>query len=573
MKQAKVEVGHMGRYWNDDFKTLPYVKQGVTKEEVENWERLGYSENFVKSYTGSMYDHSNVMPEWIDRFENAFGLYKQSYTFYCMQTCEIMPTHSDHFSTYCKINNTTPDKVYRAILMLEDWKPGHYFELDGVGYVNWKAGDWFKWRGDVPHAASNIGIEPRYTLQVTGLDFRVGQLNRLFSFNIPDVEEEDNHPLLKDISNKIQESHYMVYLNNGYITELDSINHSQDVQELLNKEGLHIYMYEPLCSYRMQQDNHTQGFYSEFDDISPYDLQAEELDSIYVYVRRNNLNNVTVHTGDYNAGDWYKDYTDRMNLICDDLFLKTQKTIVNIRETPSNEFIYNFICLNWRFTKHRQLVATYLAGQSGHLSWHFKSKFDVLGKDLFFDLAEWKEKYPTIYQRLEQGCDYISQHSPLCLDKRSNRAIEVLDPKYVEMWPDSNEYEPGVTPSLYNQVSNNLSDYYFHVFLDVVNETRFAQPTANISEKTFQPMQYFKPFVLVAPPKSLEYVKSLGFKTFSDFWDESYDNEFDHGERLVKIFQLLDKLFAMSNQEQRDLYNKMLPVLQHNFDRYKDFVL
>ncbi len=51
---------------------------------------------------------------------------------------------------------------------MEDWKSGHYFEIDNKPFVDWKAGDWVWWKGTVPHSASNIGVETRYTLQLTG---------------------------------------------------------------------------------------------------------------------------------------------------------------------------------------------------------------------------------------------------------------------------------------------------------------------------------------------------------------------------------------------------------------------
>jgi hypothetical protein len=79
-----------------------------------------------------------------------------------------MPIHSDKYLRYAQLFNTNPEKVCRVLVMLEDWKSGHYLEIDGRGFVNWTAGDWFMWAADVPHAASNIGIEDRYTLQITG---------------------------------------------------------------------------------------------------------------------------------------------------------------------------------------------------------------------------------------------------------------------------------------------------------------------------------------------------------------------------------------------------------------------
>ena len=39
---------------------------------------------------------------------------------------------------------------------------------NGKCFMNWTAGDTVEWAYDLPHAAANIGIEDRYTLQVTG---------------------------------------------------------------------------------------------------------------------------------------------------------------------------------------------------------------------------------------------------------------------------------------------------------------------------------------------------------------------------------------------------------------------
>jgi hypothetical protein len=269
---------------------------------------------------------------------------------------------------------------------------------------------------------------------------------------------------------------------------------------------------------------------------------------------------------------YYTHYTDRLTLVCDDLFLKTQKKIVNLNEQSTGRFIRNFICLNWRFTKHRQLVSTFLAGENGHLSWYYKADFDTLKKDLFFDLDSWKNKYPSHYEKLKNGCNIIDKHGPFVVDKKEAGCLVVHDPFHVDMFPDVAGMSKGETPALYNRIANNLSNYYFDIFVDIINETRFAQPTANYSEKTYQAIQYMKPFILVAPPKTLAYLRSNGFKTFSDFWDESYDDELDHGERLAKIFTLIDEIFSIPNEKQRELYEQMNHILVHNLNRYKELV-
>ena len=243
---------------------------------------------------------------------------------------------------------------------------------------------------------------------------------------------------------------------------------------------------------------------------------------------------------------------------------------MHLTDKPIGRFIRNFICLNWRFTKHRQLVSTFLAGEQGYLSWYYKADFDTLKKDLFFDLEEWKTTHPEHYEKLKKGCDITLSQGPFTIDKHDAQPTVVTDPYHVDMYPDVTGIPKGETPALYNRVNNDLSNYYFESFVDIINETRYAQPTANYSEKVYQAMQYLRPFILVAPPKTLEYLKSMGFKTFGEFWDEGYDDELDHGERLAKIFTLINHIFAMPNDKQRELYENMVPILTHNLNRYKE---
>jgi hypothetical protein len=579
----RVIRGHLGPVWDDDFKYLPYRKQPVSPEEVLNWRSQGY--DFVKSFTGTMYDNSQPMPKWIRAIEGAFGLYKQTYTFYRMSTLEIMPTHSDHFRTYCKLNDVDYDDVWRAVLMLEDWKPGHYFELNGVGYVNWKSGDWFMWQGDIPHAASNIGIEDRYTLQITGTTIYTGQLNDLFCLHVPNVRMrgEMSHPHMRHtVLPKLKPgmNPVMFYMDNSRIKKLETIEHTPEGIEQLNERGLSIYLYEPICSYKEGATpkyeygtKHTQGFYSEFShDINPSDLRAEELDSILEYVKKWNLNNVIVHTGDYDIEKWYPHYTSHVKLITDDLFLKTQVAVQNLDAKPQPEFTKRFLNLNWRFTKHRQLLATYLSQRDAHVSWYFKSPFDVLKQDLFFDLDLWQHTYPEYYETLKRGTDYINETAPLCLDTPAKEAVWINHPHHINMWPSADDYDAGMTPALFNGKRNTLETYYKDIFVDVVNETRFAQPTANFSEKVFQAIQYYKPFIVAGPPRTLEYVRSLGFLTFSEFWDESYDLVDHHGERLAKIFELIDWIENQSIEDLQAMYKSMLLVLEHNKNHYMDYV-
>ena len=157
--------GFVSPIWNSDFKEFNYKRQPITGEEASVWKKQGYTHDTT---TGKMYDSKNPMPKWVNDVAQQINLTNCGFVIYRMDTLDIMPTHVDHFNTYCRVFEKPRSEVRRAIVFLEDWKPGHYFEIDGTAVVNYKAGEYVLWSPEVPHAASNIGIDPRYTLQITG---------------------------------------------------------------------------------------------------------------------------------------------------------------------------------------------------------------------------------------------------------------------------------------------------------------------------------------------------------------------------------------------------------------------
>jgi hypothetical protein len=68
----------------------------------------------------------------------------------------------------------------------------------------------------------------------------------------------------------------------------------------------------------------------------------------------------------------------------------------------------------------------------------------------------------------------------------------------------------------------------------------------------------------MAPPGTLKYLHEHGYKTFSDFWDESYDDCTDHEKRLYKIFDVIKYIESKTITELKDIYNDMRPILDHN---------
>lgn len=101
-------------------------------------------------------------------------------------------------------------------------------------------------------------------------------------------------------------------------------------------------------------------------------------------------------------------------------------------------------------------------------------------------------------------------------------------------------------------------------FWHLVNETIFYDAKLHLTEKVFKPIVAGRPFILVAAPGNLEYLKQYGFQTFSDFIDESYDLETCHSRRQELIVSEIAKLCALSASAQAEMLHDMQPILAYN---------
>lgn len=114
-------------------------------------------------------------------------------------------------------------------------------------------------------------------------------------------------------------------------------------------------------------------------------------------------------------------------------------------------------------------------------------------------------------------------------------------------------------------VDENVDENYIFQksFLWVSNETHMDNKLTLFSEKTIRAILYMNPFVVNGDVGTLVYLKQLGFKTFEEFWDESYDLTENRDERQSKIINIIKDL---KNKDLQELYDKMRPILDHNRD-------
>jgi hypothetical protein len=102
----------------------------------------------------------------------------------------------------------------------------------------------------------------------------------------------------------------------------------------------------------------------------------------------------------------------------------------------------------------------------------------------------------------------------------------------------------------------------------VPTETVYFGQRLHITEKTFKAIALEMPFVLMAPAGSLEYMRSYGFRTFADVFDESYDAETDDIKRAERVVQLLKDLDNLTIKERKKIHRACLNNVEHNYNHF-----
>lgn len=127
------------------------------------------------------------------------------------------------------------------------------------------------------------------------------------------------------------------------------------------------------------------------------------------------------------------------------------------------------------------------------------------------------------------------------------------------------EYDINV--SLHNMAFDKNIEKFYSAYLHIVSETWFNNRSETIffSEKIFKPVVYFQPFVLFNHHRSLAEFKLLGYETFSEFIDESYDFIEDDNKRFYSAVESVFKFIKQNDKTLSNIMKKSFPIMAHNF--------
>lgn len=149
------------------------------------------------------------------------------------------------------------------------------------------------------------------------------------------------------------------------------------------------------------------------------------------------------------------------------------------------------------------------------------------------------------------------------------------------------DFEPGL--SIYGQqlfdrapifvdadnsnITSSVGDLtnYNDTFISLISETLTEPGTLFCSEKTWRSIIVGHPFMILGSTNALKYLKSQGFKTFSNWIDERYDDYDELDKKVNIILSNLERFNKMSLEELKTIRNEMEPILIHNKNHMKEY--
>lgn len=265
-------------------------------------------------------------------------------------------------------------------------------------------------------------------------------------------------------------------------------------------------------------------------------------------------------TGCMNAADVYEDWCIERNIPNDSqhrlklISYPSARYHLGSRIHESPEPDYNsedtpeklFLCWNRRFRPHRTILNVALDS----LGLVDRSYYSMGKVDPEFQSQKFSDTLPMMFNEIygisQEDANRLEEKLPLVIDGETEIG---------EMCQDT---------------FAKARNFYQNSLVSIVTETNWDIPHLTSTEKSFKPFKEKHPFIIVGVNGALKSMRELGFQTFSEFWDESYDETKDPHVRLIKIIEVCRQIGTWDNEKIIDFRRRVKPIVEHNYTTLKN---
>ena len=217
---------------------------------------------------------------------------------------------------------------------------------------------------------------------------------------------------------------------------------------------------------------------------------------------------------------------------------------------------HHYLCYNRQPKLHRTLMVAYLMKENlldkGLVS--LGSVYTIPGTEGDRYIATYRNLRTPIYTEEEKAkilpyWEKVKEQSPFLVDLKEEQMEHVWESSWCDIFP-----------SIHNKA-----------YFSIVSSTSFDTTWCHPDEKFWKKLGQFHPFIWVGPAHSLQHLRTQGFKSFSPWIDESYDEEEDCEKRFLMIVNEVKRLCDMSLEEIHEWYHEMEDILKHNWRRILNY--
>ena len=339
----------------------------------------------------------------------------------------------------------------------------------------------------------------------------------------------------------------------------------------LSLDGVGVYLDSNTCLFHFENLKH---YTFEFQH---YFIEANNL--IQFINSKNVIKFSVFHVPFFNDISWIErleqsyTVTDHVFVFCSELHQHTVDQLISLDRPGISIFMCGFVNYNFKqaqiYTWMDWFVTTvyfYNTVQPGLLNEKLSPQ---INKSKYFDIL--------------LGCRRLHRdivHQYILDNQMSDKVImtyyrhwnvdlretdHIFESEGLEFLPESN-YTHSVHQVRYHGHKMNLSQVvpfvvYNDSYYSVVAETNAVNEFNFYTEKVVKPILGRRLFVAIAGQGYLRRLRSVGFKTFSDVIDESYDLEPDHTTRWGMA---MDQVKFLTEQDPVEIYAKIKHVVEHN---------
>lgn len=212
-----------------------------------------------------------------------------------------------------------------------------------------------------------------------------------------------------------------------------------------------------------------------------------------------------------------------------------------------------FNCLNGRWAPHRTILISLLK------CYNLLDQSYVSYNTVPSDIPGSESDYTMLLNMFNNDQNVIQ------LFENNRESLLSLNRIYFDTTPESH-----VGKAVYESTGIRIyEDSYFTVVTESLcfEEGGTAYTSGRtLSEKTFRTILNHSPFIILARKGTLKLLRQLGYKTFSPYIDESYDDEPNDQKRCLLVANEVKRLCELNKSQLEEFLVGCRSIVEHNFN-------